>query len=353
MQATVNLHANKQAANIDAKRRCYILLFVSYITTTVMFIYGVKNFSTEQWLLPLILFGTGFAFLANILFFHYSANLSRACYIEAVLVGSFVLSLTYQGGFNNTALYWVFPFPAILFGLLGVRIALLSNALLVLVLCVMLFVPELILAEYKDAEASRFIASLLIVIIVCWINDHYRERSHQAMDLLHQSKDIQANTDPLTHLANRRFIESSLFKRLQQQPDAFLPLGIIMCDIDHFKLFNDRYGHDVGDEVLKVVARLFKQKLRQQDIACRIGGEEFLLFLPHTDRQQSLNVAEKIRRQLADEPFRVEQGVEQITASFGVVVCEDVKQFNDAVKRADTLLYQSKQAGRNRVSLTG
>jgi hypothetical protein len=215
LQTTINRTPNKQAAHIDARRRRYILLFVSYITSAVMFIYGVKNFSTEQWLLPLILFGTGLAFLVNVLLFHYYANLNRACYIEAVLVGSFVLSLVYQGGFNNTALYWVFPFPAILFGLLGVRVALLSNALLMLALCLMLFVPDLILADYKEAEASRFVASLLIVIIVCWINDYFRERSHQAMDLLQQSKDLQANTDQLTQLANRRFIESSLLKSLQ------------------------------------------------------------------------------------------------------------------------------------------
>ena len=350
MHAALQRPTNKQAQKIDERRRRYILAFVSYITSAVMFIYGFKNLSSELMLLPVILFGTGLAFLLNILWFHLSRNLQRACVIEAVLVGSFVLSLVYQGGFNNTALYWVFPFPAILFGLLGVRIALLSNAILVLALCVMLFVPELILAQYKDAEASRFIASLLIVITVCWINDHYRERSHQAMDLLQQSKELQANTDALTELANRRFIDACLLPSLSLQAAQFFPLSLIMCDIDHFKRLNDRFGHDAGDEVLKAVAHLFRQYLRQQDIACRTGGEEFLLVLPHTTQADAFLVAEKIRHQFEQQRFIAAAPEYGVTASFGVALCNNAEDFNQTVKQADQQLYLSKRNGRNQVN---
>ncbi|MBZ9613290.1 GGDEF domain-containing protein [Rheinheimera maricola] len=350
LHAVLQRPNNRQAQKIDERRRRYILAFVSYITSAVMFIYGFKNLYSEQVLLPVILFGTGLAFLLNILWFHLSRNLQRACVIEAVLVGGFVLSLVYQGGFNNTALYWVFPFPAILFGLLGVRIALLSNALLVLMLCIMLFIPDLILAQYKDAEASRFIASLLIVIIVCWINDHYRERSHQAMDLLQQSKEMQANTDALTELANRRFIDASLLPSLALQPAQFFPLSLIMCDIDHFKQLNDRFGHDAGDDVLKAVAQLFRKCLRQHDFACRTGGEEFLLILPHTNSADAFLVAEKIRSQLAQQALLANQPEYHITASFGVALCDNAEDFTQAVKHADEQMYLSKRNGRNQVN---
>ena len=314
-----------------------------------MFIYGFKNLSSEQVLLPVILFGTGLAFLLNILWFHLSRNLQRACVIEAVLVGSFVLSLVYQGGFNNTALYWVFPFPAILFGLLGVRIALLSNAILVLVLCLMLFVPELILAQYKDAEASRFIASLLIVITVCWINDHYRERSHQAMDLLQQSKELQANTDALTELANRRFIDASLLPSLALQPAQFFPLSLIMCDIDHFKQLNDRFGHNVGDDVLKAVAQLFRQYLRQQDMACRIGGEEFLLLIQCPAREAAATVADRIVELVRNTPVIRQQSAPIVmTVTVGLSRVAHNETMGSAVERADQALYAGKAAGRDR-----
>ncbi len=349
MQATLNNNNDKQAEKIDARRRRYILSFVSYITSLVMFIYGFKNLDAEQALLPVILFGTGATFLLNISYFRWSRNLTLACNIEAVLVGFFVLSLVYQGGFNNTALYWVFPFPAILFGLLGVKKALLSNALLIAILGVMLFMPDLILADYKEAEASRFIASLLIVIVVCWINDHYRERSHEAMDLLQQSKEVQANTDPLTLLLNRRFIDSSLNSNLQQQADAFVPMAVIICDIDHFKQLNDVYGHTAGDAVLRHLADLFRKNLRQQDIACRIGGEEFLFFLPKTDQDAALQVAEKIRQALADSPLRYGQLLLPVTASFGVACCTRSDSLASAIEQADKQLYLAKNSGRNLV----
>lgn len=341
--------AKKQAQHIDDRRRHYILAFVSYITSAVMFIYGIKNLGAEQVLLPIILFTTAALFLLNVFVFHVSHNLERACIIEAMLVGSFVLSLVYQGGFNNTALYWVFPFPAILFGLLGVRNALLCNALLLITLCIILFFPDLIQAHYKEAESSRFIASLVIVIIVCWINDHYRERSHRAMDLLQQSKELQANTDSLTQLANRRFIDSALLLNIQQQPAEFLPLAFIMCDIDHFKKLNDRFGHDGGDDVLKAVAQLFRRNLRQQDFACRVGGEEFLLILPHITHQDALSVAEKIRTQLYQQSMVQQDKSYKVSASFGVAICDNAEQFHAGVKLADTMLYKAKNNGRNQV----
>lgn len=349
MTPALPANGHKQAQHIDARRRHHILVFVSYITSLVMFFYGIRSLNQDSLLLPFILFATGSCFLLNILLYHISQQLHRACIIEALLVGTFVLSLVYQGGYNNTALYWVFPFPAILFGLLGVRNALVGNAMLLLMLGVMLFTPDLLQAEYKEAETSRFLASLVIVITVCWINDHYRERSHAAMEQLQQSKELQANTDALTGLANRRFLDSSLVPALEQQSDELLPLAVIMCDLDHFKQLNDQFGHDVGDEVLQAVATVFRHNIRQQDIACRFGGEEFLLVLPHTSTADARLVAEKIRLQLSKEQLNSLAPDYQLTASFGVAGCNLTTAFYDAIKIADQKLYQAKHQGRNQV----
>lgn len=340
----------QQALDIEAQRRRYVLAFCSYITSAVMFIYGLKNLNAEHILLPIILFGTSLAFLLNMLGFYLSKNLQRACIIEAFLVSSFVLSLVYQGGYNNTALYWVYPFPAILFGLLGNKKALLSNMLLLLVLSCMLLIPDLTLAHYKDAEVSRFLASLLIVITVCWIDDHFRARSHNAMDLLHQNKEYQANTDALTGLVNRRFIDAILNEKLLSQPNTYFPLAVVMCDIDHFKQLNDQFGHAVGDEVLRDVAKLFQQNLRQQDIASRTGGEEFLLIFPQTEYYNAYLVAEKIRVAFEQYSFLKPHPNYRVTASFGVAQCHNASDFSQAVLLADQQLYLSKENGRNQVN---
>lgn len=339
-----------QAHKIDTDRREYILSFVSYISGAVILFYGSRHLLAGNIPLAVILLTASGAFLLTRGYYHLSRNIERACLVAAVLVCLFVLSLVFHGGYANTALYWVFPFPAILFGLLGVRNAVIGNALMLTVIAIMLFFPELIRADYRPEETSRFFASVVIVVMVSWINDYFRERSHRKMNVLQVTREQQANTDPLTLLPNRRFIDSNLSRSLAHRPEDFLPMGVVMCDIDHFKRLNDQFGHHTGDLVLKQVAQHFRTALRRQDIACRTGGEEFLLFLPKTSGADAHIVAEKVREQLDRQPFIIQGKEHKITASFGVAVCETADALAVSVQAADKLLYRSKQEGRNRVS---
>ncbi len=341
---------SNKAASIDSVRRRYILLFVSYITSLIMLVLGFKHLLSADYLLQAILFSCACAFLVNIAWFHASNELDKACVIETVLVGLFVLSLVYHGGYQNTALYWVYPFPVIVFGLLGSKIGLQVNGLLILVLGVMLYQPDFVLALYKNTEITRFLASLATVIAVGWINEHFRERSHNAMELLQRSKEIQANTDALTQLANRRFVDEELPQHVAMQPEHFFPLAVIIADLDHFKHVNDSFGHDQGDIVLQQIALFFRQKLRTEDIACRYGGEEFLLLLPKTGLQDALRVADKIRAGIAQRRLLSEYPDLVITCSFGVALAQDKSEILSAIKLADQRLYISKSNGRNQVS---
>ncbi|MBU2277352.1 MAG: GGDEF domain-containing protein [Gammaproteobacteria bacterium] len=260
------------------------------------------------------------------------------------------MGLVYQGGYENTALYWVFPFPAIIFGLLGSKVGLQINGLLMLILGVMLYQPHLLVAQYKDAEISRFLASMATVIAVGWINEHFRERSHNAMELLQRSKETQANTDALTHLANRRFVDEVLPQHFALQPEHFFPLAVIIADLDHFKHINDSFGHDQGDLVLQQIAMLFRQKLRTEDIACRYGGEEFLLLLPKTSLKDAMRVADKIRAGIAQRRLLTDHPDLVITCSFGVAMAQNDIEFLQTIKLADQRLYLSKSNGRNQVN---
>ncbi|WP_027328110.1 GGDEF domain-containing protein [Marinimicrobium agarilyticum] len=342
--------SDSQGHKIDNDRREYILSFVSYISGAIILFYGLRHLMLKNTSLALILLSASTAFLLTVGYYRWSKNIERACLIEALLVALFVLALVFHGGYANTALYWVFPFPAILFGLLGVRNAAIGNTLILVLLAIMLFVDGLIPAQYRPEETSRFFASVVIVVMVSWINDYFRERSHQKMDVLQATREKQANTDPLTLLPNRRFIDSHLGRDLAHRPEEFLPMGVVMCDIDHFKRLNDQFGHHTGDLVLKQVAEHFRKALRRQDIACRTGGEEFLLLLPKTDLNDARLVAEKVRDQLARQPFIIKEKEHPITASFGVTVCETADALASSVEQADELLYRSKQSGRNKVS---
>lgn len=337
------------ASTVEQNRRRYILLFVSYITSAIMLVLGCRHFFTSDISLQLILFGCSALFVGNAIWFHKTNQLERACLVEAVLVSLFVLGLVFHGGYQQTALYWVYPFPPIIFGLLGAKRGMMINVLLVLALAALLFGPHVGQTVYPPADCIRFLASLFTLIMACLINEHFRERSHHSMDVLQQTKAAEANTDALTHLANRRFVDQALPHYLAAQPELFFPMTLIMADLDHFKHINDSFGHHQGDLVLKQLASLFRQKLRNPDIPCRLGGEEFLLLLPKTAKADAMKVADKIRAAVAQQRFIAEHPDLVITCSFGIAEIASASEFAAGLQQADHWLYQAKANGRNRV----
>ena len=172
-------------------------------------------------------------------------------------------------------------------------------------------------------------------------------QKHQQYTNLHQ----QSTRDALTGLFNRRFLEETLtqeeakFKRHQRE------FSIILIDIDHFKQFNDTYGHPAGDYVLQMVSNLLQCQVRRMDLVCRYGGEEMLILLPECDLKQAGDIAETIRQKLSALPLSYEStDLGTVTASMGVACYpHHGSTGNETIKRADQGLYQAKQNGRNQV----
>ena len=161
-----------------------------------------------------------------------------------------------------------------------------------------------------------------------------------------------AITDALTGLYNRRYMESHLGALVEQAAARGKPLTALVLDIDYFKSINDTYGHDAGDDVLREFATRIKKSIRGIDLACRLGGEEFVIVMPETDMAVATIVAERLRRRIASEPFAIQQGTKRIevTISIGIATL-DTADDNAAtiLKRADQALYRAKRDGRNRV----
>ena len=161
-----------------------------------------------------------------------------------------------------------------------------------------------------------------------------------------------ALTDTLTGLYNRRYFEVHLSKILEQNMVAQKPLGLLYLDIDHFKSFNDTYGHNVGDEVLKIFGQRLTDNLRSFDLVARLGGEEFVAVLPDTSVDTAHTIAERLRRSITDAPFRTSHNEPlDITTSVGGVVIEPGTQntITQVLERADAQLYLAKNGGRNSV----
>ena len=164
----------------------------------------------------------------------------------------------------------------------------------------------------------------------------------------------QANVDELTGLYNRRFLEEYARKLIAMARRKSQPLGVIMMDLDHFKEFNDIYGHEIGDRILRHFAKTASRAIREANLAARYGGEEFVVMLPETGAQSSLLVAERIR--LAVErtviPSGTEKPLPQLTVSLGIAIYPEHGQgLEDVLQAADKALYESKRAGRNRTTL--
>jgi two-component system cell cycle response regulator len=161
-----------------------------------------------------------------------------------------------------------------------------------------------------------------------------------------------AITDVLTGLYNRRYMESHLATLVEQGAARGKPLAVLVLDIDFFKAVNDTYGHEAGDEVLREFSVRVRKSIRGIDLACRYGGEEFVIVMPETDMAVAATVAERLRRRVANEPFPIEQGKRpiEVTISIGIATLEAAEDNAASIlKRADQALYRAKRDGRNRV----
>ncbi|ACG56899.1 diguanylate cyclase with PAS/PAC sensor [Hydrogenobaculum sp. Y04AAS1] len=159
----------------------------------------------------------------------------------------------------------------------------------------------------------------------------------------------QSTEDPLTGIYNRRYLENKLeeYVKLAKRHDR--PLSLIMFDIDFFKHINDSFGHDVGDKVLKAIAKVVSENIRNTDIFARYGGEEFVIIAPETTKEDAKILAEKLRSLIRNLHF--EEGI-NVTCSFGVASLEKHDTKETLLKRADEALYEAKKTGRNKVVVT-
>ena len=159
-------------------------------------------------------------------------------------------------------------------------------------------------------------------------------------------------TDPLTGLGNRKYFDRSLETAVASALETGEPLSLLMFDIDHFKSFNDSYGHLTGDQVLRLVGMSLKQSIKGQDITARYGGEEFAVVLPNTALRQALTVADHIRRAVMSKELKKKSTGEilgRVTISVGVSMLKPGDDTDSLIERADACLYAAKRAGRNRV----
>jgi diguanylate cyclase len=216
------------------------------------------------------------------------------------------------------------------------------------------------LAQARDPASVKAVIENLVKSTreVHDVNKALEERllsSKSEVNTLQQSLEAiraESLTDPLTALGNRKYFDRALMGAIETAVKRGEPLSLLMLDIDHFKSFNDNYGHLTGDQVLRLVGLSLKQTIKGQDITARYGGEEFAVVLPNTPLRQALTVADHIRRAVMSKELKKKSTGEilgRVTVSVGVSMLQIGDDMDCLIGRADACLYAAKRNGRNRV----
>ena len=216
------------------------------------------------------------------------------------------------------------------------------------------------LTQAKDGDALRAVLEHLVQgANEMEASNHKLEArlaaSRQEIEQLHHNLEAvrtESLTDPLTTLANRKYFDSALVQSFSEALATSAPLSLLMADIDHFKTFNDRFGHLTGDQVLRLVALSIKQNVKSSDVAARYGGEEFVMALPNTGLDAAFAIADQIRRSVMTKELMKRSTGERlgrVTISIGVAALRPEDNAPLLIERADRCLYAAKRNGRNRI----
>jgi diguanylate cyclase (GGDEF)-like protein len=171
----------------------------------------------------------------------------------------------------------------------------------------------------------------------------------QSLSARSESLEHAALTDGLTGMQNRRYFDDALREYLDEFSRIGKPVGLLILDLDHFKTVNDTHGHDVGDEVLRMVAGCLREFTRHHDVVARLGGEEFAVVAPNMDTDMLIKLAERIRKAIAALTVTTGNVRLRVTTSVGLAVWDGKESAELFYRRADRMLYQAKRLGRNRV----
>ena len=269
--------------------------------------------------------------------------------LALLLVASFFYLLS--GASDSSALLWCLTIIPVLVGTFGYRNSILIlSGIFVSSLWLFYAAPEaLMLPNYSEATVVRFLSSFAVLSVFAVAMDNAHSRSLNRYKDLSRRVDQIAHQDQLTQLPNRHDMERRLEKKYQQYRLVNQPFSILLADLDNFKFINDRYGHDVGDDVLHAIGALLSEPLRGEDVVARWGGNEFMVLLPTANAEAAVNVAERLRTQAGKLAMEAQGDKLRVSLSVGVASINKCTGIDDLISTAENGLYQAKHMGRDMV----
>jgi diguanylate cyclase (GGDEF)-like protein len=342
-----------QSNDPETNQKIFVANLFSFIGYSITFLMGVSAFVRQDRLLGAVLIIASLLFFSSHLILR-SKRFTNPYKVSANLVTTslmlLMVYLVFTGGVEGTGPLWIYIVPpvALFFG--GMRKGTRNIGLFVLVISILMFYPnnEWLGTAYTFEFKSRLLYSFLTVSCLFALYEYVRQSSFQRIKEMSQKFEKQAMRDPLSGLLNRRGMLDKLQYEFDRKQRYKNDLTVMMCDIDHFKIVNDQYGHDKGDEVIKSLGTIFTAGLRKQDSLARWGGEEYLFLLPETNGEQAMHLAEKLRSKIEQTQFKQKEKIFSVTISIGLHQIASTDTINLAITKADSNLYKAKEQGRNR-----
>ncbi len=252
---------------------------------------------------------------------------------------------------DGSSMIWVAIFPSTLVLCMGVRYGAMAFTVLYAGMVAVFYTPlsELAVVQFTDSTKIRLLLASFGSFGFVWLVEYARLKTNTALHLAAYNIEQTSLTDALTGLGNRRDFDRSLKWTMARSERSQATFALVLLDIDHFKRVNDTYGHAVGDDVLRHIAREVETQIRTADRLFRWGGEEFTIIMPSTDMHKAVAGAERVRKHIEKTPFILGNEKIYLTVSLGIYSGMETLDPNYPLHVADQCLYRAKSTGRNKV----
>ena len=341
----------KEIRLADNKRRDTLSRAACASVTVIIILFAIKDTLMGSHSMALTLAGFATSNMLALAIHSRLKNLNILTYYLIFSCSSLCLFLVSHGGTDNSGLLWTPTYPVLMFSVLRVRTAVIATTASLVLICIILFVPNNAVyhASYTEFTKLAGIGAYILTAAFTFYQSHAREISSEAVTRLNHELSHIAATDDLTQLSNRRDMSLRLefeCKRAKRTKKAF---SIILCDVDYFKKINDSFGHNIGDQALRVLSQMLTGRFRETDKVGRWGGEEFLIILPDTPLNEAIDLANDVRRSICQASLFPNMPNRLVTVSAGVASSQQSIEMSELIGFADKALYRAKDKGRNRV----
>jgi diguanylate cyclase (GGDEF)-like protein len=335
--------------SIEVERRRIQYRMIFQIGAFFLAAFAVSSFLSLRYEMAYFLLGCLSMIVAINAFVSKAGKHKIAVWLYSFVLLVLVVYLILSGGIESTGPLWTYPIIVIIISLLGHLHGYLLSLFMIAVLAVLLGFGENygLTPHYSNTFKFRFIATLIALSGLVWSLEYSRARSAALLKGLNREILSISRTDQLTGLLNRRGFEENFNSQVNRAQRVNQSFCLALVDIDDFKAINDRYGHLLGDELLRKIADLVLSQIRNIDTVARWGGEEFAILIDKSTISDAFYVAEKIRMTIQDSNLDLPQINDRITISIGLTQYRQGQTMLEFLDVADTALFLAKRGGKN------